>query len=138
MARMLIVSDSEAMSRLLNEVLGSHPHVEIVGQAWTVQEATKITSEAGPDLVVIASGVALREDAVPLADDVYRANPNAVVIVVAGKLPQNVRQELLDVCAIPLESDIMDLPCELEVLIPDLWTTPQERAKFDQSKRQAS
>ena len=135
---MLIVSDSEAMSRLLNEVLGSHPHVEIVGQAWTVQEATKITSEAGPDLVVIASGVALREDAVPLADDVYRANPNAVVIVVAGKLPQNVRQELLDVCAIPLESDIMDLPCELEVLIPDLWTTPQERAKFDQSKRQAS
>jgi len=135
---MLIVSDSESMSRLLHEVLGGHPRIEIVGQAWTVEEATKITSKANPDLVVIASGVALRDDAVSLADDVYRANPNAVVIVVAGRLPQNVRQELLDVCAIPLESDIMDLPCELEMLIPDLWTTTEERVRFDQSKRQAS
>lgn len=108
------------MAALLFEVFDLHPCVEIVGQAWTVEEATRLAAAQAPDLVVIASGVVLREDAVDLADRVYQANPNAVVIVTASMLPNAVQQKLLDVCAIPLATEICDLPHSLEELVPDL------------------
>ena len=46
MVTMLIVSDSEPMSRLLYEVLGKHLRIKVVAQAWTVNEATKAAAEA--------------------------------------------------------------------------------------------
>lgn len=108
------------MARLLEVVLGKHPRIEIVGKAWTVEEAVRVTSESLPDLVIVASGVVLRQDAIGLAEKVYLANQNAVVIVTAEVLSDHVRQQLLDVCAIPLASDIFELPFALEVLLPDL------------------
>jgi chemotaxis response regulator CheB len=120
MARLLIVSDTKPMAHLLEAVFQSHPRVEIIGRVWTVEEAVRVAAELTPDIVVVSSGVVLREDGVALADQVYRANPHAVVVVTATTLPGRVRQELLDVCAIPLEQDIMEVPHALEELIPDL------------------
>lgn len=108
------------MAFLLREVLGEHPRIEIIGQAWTVEEAVRISSTLVPDVVVISSGVAMGQDAVSLAERVYRANPCAIVIVTAECLPDSLRQELLGVCAIPLAAAILDLTSELEELLPDL------------------
>ncbi len=120
MARVLIVADSKAETALIEEIFREHPRVEIVGKACRVEEAAGIASERKPDLVVVASGVVLREDAVGLAARVYRANPSAVVVVTAEWLPEPSRTALLEVCAIPVATNILDLPHELEMLIPDL------------------
>jgi chemotaxis response regulator CheB len=119
MARLLLVSDTEEMTVLLEAAFEGYP-VEIVGKAAAVEEATRIAGAAGPEVVVIASGVVLRQDAVRLAEAVYQANPSAVVAVSASTLPDSTKKELLDVCAIPLAVEILELPKALAELVPDL------------------
>jgi hypothetical protein len=118
-ARLLIVSDTEAMGVLLEAAFADYP-VEIIGRAETVEEAMRITNAQRPDVVVIASGVVLREDAVVLADAVYRANSSAVVTVSASVLPDSIQKELLGVCAIPLRVGVLELPEALAEMVPDL------------------
>lgn len=120
MARVLLVSDSEGMSFLLNEVLSAHPQVQIIGNAWNMDEAVRIAGELRPDLIVISSGIAIRQDVVSLAERVYRADSDAVVVVAAEFLPSHFRNDLLEVCAIPVAAPLHELPSALEELIPDL------------------
>ncbi|TLS50452.1 response regulator transcription factor [Paenibacillus antri] len=81
MIRILIVDDHALVRSGLSALLGSKPHLNVVGEAAEGNEAIRKAAELSPDVVLMDLSMPLGKDGLSTTSELKKAQPNVQVLI---------------------------------------------------------